>query len=219
MELQDYPWTSQPLFMQQNLVQEYLTGYAQDIQQNCGSRVKIWFNSEVVRLIHVSNAGGHWELTWKSVLTGASTTSRYLYVVIAVGVFDEPFMPSYEGLPAWREKWKGSVSHAKSFRDPTNFRGKVRPMSQSQLQTSIFFLTHDTDCSAERSHCRISGIRIRYRVGNWGFCLQAMDLFDTTNRPMAYRQMPFLYPEWFDSSHYIVLLLSQIGALFGMSTT
>lgn len=138
MELQDYPWTNQPLFMQHNLVQQYLAGYAKDTQQKGNSRVRFHFDTEVVRLFHESYAGGHWELTWKSVLTGASTTSRYLYVVIAVGVFDEPFMPSYEGLPAWREKWEGSVSHAKSFRDPTNFRGKVRPISQSQLQTSIF---------------------------------------------------------------------------------
>lgn len=125
MELQDYPWTSQPLFMQHNLVQEYLAGYAQDIQQECKRRVHFHFDTEVVRLVHETYLGGFWELRWKSVFTGESHTCKFLYVIVAVGLYDEPVIPHYEGLATWRELWRDSVSHAKSYRSPDAFRGKV----------------------------------------------------------------------------------------------
>lgn len=125
MELQDYPWTSQPLFMQHNLVQEYLEDYARDIHETFKSRVRFGMDLEVVRLFHESYAGGHWELTWKSVLTGKSGTETYLYVVVAVGVYDEPSIPFYDGLSMWRQMWQDSVSHAKTYRNPDAFRGKV----------------------------------------------------------------------------------------------
>ncbi|KAG6359038.1 hypothetical protein INS49_012558 [Diaporthe citri] len=124
MELQDYPWTSQPLFMQHDLVHEYLAGYAQDIQQKCNSRIQFHFDTKVVRLFHKAYAGGHWELTWESVLTAESGTSQFLYVIVAIGLYDEPSIPDYEGLATWRELWRNSVSHAKSHRNPDAFRGK-----------------------------------------------------------------------------------------------
>lgn len=85
----------------------------------------IFFDTEVVRLFEFSFAGGHWELICKSVLTGESITRPYLYVIVAVGVYDEPSIPRYEGLATWIETWKDSVSHAKTYRDPEAFKGKV----------------------------------------------------------------------------------------------
>ncbi|KAL1875431.1 monooxygenase [Diaporthe australafricana] len=133
MELQDYPWTTQPLIMQHNLVQEYLQGYAREIQEKWRGRVRMYFNVEVLRLFHESYAGqlfaksfsgGHWVLTCRSVLTGQSAIRDYLFVIITIGVFDEPSIPRYDGLSAWRDLWKGSISHAKSYRSPDAFRGK-----------------------------------------------------------------------------------------------
>lgn len=125
MELQDYPWTNQPLFMKHNLVQAYLAGYARNIEEHCNGEVRFYFDTEVVRLFEFSLAGGHWELICKSVITGGSITRPYLYVVVAVGVYDELSIPPYEGLPAWVDMWKDSVSHAKTYRSPDAFIGKV----------------------------------------------------------------------------------------------
>lgn len=129
MELQDYPWTTQPLFMKHKLVQEYLEGYYQDIQKKCNGRVRFNFDTEVLRLFHESYAGGHWELSCRSVLTGEEATRRYIFVVVAIGVFDEPFIPHYEGLSVWRQTWRDSVSHAKSYRHPRVFEGQVSSSS------------------------------------------------------------------------------------------
>lgn len=125
MELQDYPWTTQPLFMHHNLVQEYLEEYARDIQKKCNSRVRFNFDTDVVRLFHECYAGGHCELTCRSMLTGESATRRYVFVVVVIGIYDEPFVPHYEGLSEWRQTWKGSVFHAKFYRHPDPFRNKV----------------------------------------------------------------------------------------------
>ncbi|KAJ0118997.1 hypothetical protein J7T55_013232 [Diaporthe amygdali] len=124
MELQDYPWTTQPLFMQHDLVREYLEGYAQEIQHESYGLLRINFNTQVVRLLYERCAGGYWELTCKSVITGQSATRRYPYVVVAVGVFDEPLIPSYEGLSEWKKIRENSLSHAKEYRDPKTFKGK-----------------------------------------------------------------------------------------------
>lgn len=128
MELQDYPCTTQPLFMPHNYVREYLEGYSQHIREECNGRLHFHFDTEVIRLFHESYAGGHWVLTWKSVLSGDIASSQYLYVVVAGGAYDEPWIPHYEGLRAWKEKWANSISHAKSYRSPDAFKGKVSSM-------------------------------------------------------------------------------------------
>ncbi|KAI3399625.1 hypothetical protein diail_6266 [Diaporthe ilicicola] len=112
MELQDYPWINQPLFMHHNLVQEYLEGYAEELQQQWYDQVQIDFNTEVVRLFHEPCVGRE------------TATCHYGYVVVASGVFDEPSIPHYQGLSIWREQYKDSISHAKTYRNPDAFRGK-----------------------------------------------------------------------------------------------
>lgn len=129
MELQDYPWTNQPLFMHHTLVQQYLEGYSRNIQKEFHGQVRFNFGTEVVRLCHESYAGGHWELTYQvpklGGLTGEKSTRRYIFVVVAVGVYDQPLIPYYEGLSEWRDFWKGSVSHSKFYRNPDDFEDKV----------------------------------------------------------------------------------------------
>ncbi|KAG8168800.1 hypothetical protein KVR01_001549 [Diaporthe batatas] len=126
MELQDYPWTNQPLFMHHSLVQKYLEEYSRNIQKEFHRQIRFNFGTEVVRLYHESYAGGHWELTYQSskATTGEKATRQYIFVVVAVGVYDQPFIPYYEGLSEWREVWKGSVSHSKSYRSPDDFEDK-----------------------------------------------------------------------------------------------
>lgn len=139
MELHDYPWTNQPLFMQHILVKKYLRDYAQDIEEQYKrlGRVNFPFNVEVVRLFlepfpgKCGNlAGGIWNLSWKSLSrkTSGTCTYHYSYAIVAVGVYEEPWIPYYEGLSAWREMWGNSISHAKTYRNPDAFRGKVGSM-------------------------------------------------------------------------------------------
>lgn len=138
MELNDYPWTTQPLYMQHNLVQQYLEGYVQDIKEKCKIRVEFYFDVEVVRLYHESYAGGHWNLTWKSVSEGFSANYDYLYVIVAVGVYEKPFFPDYGGLSTWMAYSRDSISHAKTYRNPNAFRGKVSyifPISDTVQKT------------------------------------------------------------------------------------
>lgn len=158
MELQDYPWTTQPLFMQHDLVREYLEGYAQEIQHESYGLLRINFNTQVVRLLYERCAGGYWELTCKSVITGQSATRRYPYVVVAVGVFDEPLIPSYEGLSEWKKIRENSLSHAKEYRDPKTFKGKVRPTLLSFGSKRVIFGKSTEKAFLECSNHRLSSI-------------------------------------------------------------
>ena len=47
-------------------------------------------------------------------------------VVVSNGIYTKEFTPtSYEGIQDWRVKYGGTESHVKTFRNTSNFQGKV----------------------------------------------------------------------------------------------
>lgn len=120
MELQDHAWAHQPLFMSHSLVYSYLLDYAKQMPRN----VQIRGDKEVVDLYYAEATEG-WKLTFRDVSTNTTVTKDYRAVVVAVGVFDKPFIPELGGLREWSQRWSGSLSHSKNYRNPDNFRRKV----------------------------------------------------------------------------------------------
>lgn len=120
MELQDHAWTHQPLFMSHSLVYRYLLDYAKQMPPN----VQIRGDKEVVH-VYYEQPTGLWKLTFRDVSTGTRVTKGYRAVVVAVGVFDKPFVPDLRGLREWNQQWPDSLSHSKTYRNPESFRRKV----------------------------------------------------------------------------------------------
>lgn len=125
MELQDHPFDRQPLFMSHENVLKYLQDYSKTIHD-----VRFRSDKEVTRLYYTTDANATnqesiWHLTTRDVSTGLEVTKNFRAVVAAVGVFEQPFTPDFEGLKDWKEIWPGTISHAKEFRSASRFRGKV----------------------------------------------------------------------------------------------
>lgn len=124
MELQDFPFNKQPIFMSHKLVLRYLQEYRKTIYD-----VRFRSDKEVIRVYYSkdssTDAAGVWHLTTRDVSTGLQVEKVFAAVVSAVGVFEKPFMPPYEGLEEFEKRWPDSVSHAKSYRGVKPFRGKV----------------------------------------------------------------------------------------------
>ncbi|KAI1631511.1 hypothetical protein F4809DRAFT_646322 [Biscogniauxia mediterranea] len=118
MEFSDYPWPSNtPVFPSRQQVHNYIQEYGKGISVCC--------NSEVVDVylrtrIHPTD----WNVKIRSTTTGKVNEKEFHAIVIATGTFNTPFEPEYSGLAAWKDKYPGSVSHAKAYRKPDKFRGK-----------------------------------------------------------------------------------------------
>lgn len=112
------------MFMSHKLILRYLQDYRKTIYD-----VRFRTDKEVVHLYYSEDPGtdaaGAWRLTTRDVSTGMQVEKEFAAVVSAVGVFDRPFVPRYEGLEEFGKTWPGSVSHAKSFRSAKPFSGKV----------------------------------------------------------------------------------------------
>lgn len=133
MELQDHPCNDQPLFMSHQQVLKYLKAYA---KATSGDDLHFRSDKEVID-VHFDKSGpnpGVWHLTTKDVSTGSTLIEDFDGVVVAVGMFDKPYHPEYEGLEDWRRQWPEHISHAKSFRNSKAFKDKVSQYTATSTQ-------------------------------------------------------------------------------------
>ncbi|ODV74808.1 FAD/NAD(P)-binding domain-containing protein [Cyberlindnera jadinii NRRL Y-1542] len=101
------------LFPTHEQILKYIVGYSKDIEDY------VQFNTSVTELVP---DGEGWALTSQSSITGEVKTGKYDAVCIAVGNYDQPFIPEVEGLRDWNTKYPGSVIHAKSYDEPDQFK-------------------------------------------------------------------------------------------------
>ncbi|TVY47814.1 Thiol-specific monooxygenase [Lachnellula occidentalis] len=104
------------LFPARQDVQEYLVKYSQDV------RDIISFSTQVddVQLLKE----GHWEVTTKSTITGASRKNEYDAVAVSNGHYSVPFIPSVTGIEAFDAAYPNLITHSKIYRSPEKFTGK-----------------------------------------------------------------------------------------------
>lgn len=146
MELQDHRLENQPLFMSHDRVLEYLKDYSKTFPSDS---LRLRTDKEVVDLYYEKSRtepeGGVWQLTSRDISTGSKLTREYDAVVVAVGMFDKPYILDYKGLEQWKTRWPETLSHAKTYRSPKPFIDKV---SQSTTKSST---TRETDASPRKS--------------------------------------------------------------------
>lgn len=83
----------------------------------------IRLNSEIVEIIKVDNK---WKLTVKETVGDKVKwyTEFFDGVIVSTGHYSIPYLPRLPGLSQWNAKFKSSVFHSKSFRDPSIFKDK-----------------------------------------------------------------------------------------------
>ncbi|XP_047529489.1 senecionine N-oxygenase isoform X1 [Vanessa atalanta] len=61
-----------------------------------------------------------WDVTYKDLITGVTTTKEYDYVFVCNGHYNTPFIPNIPGL----KEFEGDVMHSHDYRVPDIFKGK-----------------------------------------------------------------------------------------------
>ncbi|CUS25046.1 LAQU0S25e00672g1_1 [Lachancea quebecensis] len=136
MEYERHPFAaSTPLFPLREQVRDYIAGYSKPIESYVN------FNSEVVKLTY-DDAIRKYTLSAKNVVDGTSNAEQFDAVAVATGFYDLPYVPNRPGLKEWHEMYPNSVSHAKDFDSPEDFRdveGEIVIMGNSASGSDLAF--------------------------------------------------------------------------------
>ncbi|KAI0008071.1 FAD/NAD(P)-binding domain-containing protein [Xylariaceae sp. FL0662B] len=118
MELSDQPWKNDAsLFPKRELIEEYLQTYSTGLH--------VEYDTEVIDIIGRSAIQpNEWRVRTKKCDSKVQVDHDFDAIVMAVGTFDKPNMPDFMGLEEWKKMHSGSVSHARTYRDTEEYRGK-----------------------------------------------------------------------------------------------
>lgn len=113
MAYKDFPFGQDvPLFPTHDQILSYIEEYSKGVEQY------INFDTEVVSAEAVKDG---WSVTSRHLTSGDETTEVFDALCVAVGSYDQPFIPDVTGLKDWNSKHPGSIIHAKSYDEPAQF--------------------------------------------------------------------------------------------------
>uniref|UniRef100_A0A0P6F4R4 Flavin-containing monooxygenase n=1 Tax=Daphnia magna TaxID=35525 RepID=A0A0P6F4R4_9CRUS len=101
-----------PSFLPREMIRDYIVGRA------CASDVQkyVCFNS-VVRHVEFVADQKHFTLRFHNLVTGKNKSENFDYVIVAVGHFSVPNVPSFDGI----DSFPGRILHSHDFRDARQF--------------------------------------------------------------------------------------------------
>ncbi|KAH3680386.1 hypothetical protein WICMUC_000317 [Wickerhamomyces mucosus] len=116
MAYNNYPFPENvPLFPKHEQILEYIENYSKDIEQY------VSFNEEVTSL-EFDSTTKKWKILSQNLNDKLEISEEFDAVAIAIGSYDKPFIPDVEGVKEWNEKYPGSIIHAKSYDEPSQFK-------------------------------------------------------------------------------------------------
>ncbi|XP_045206559.2 dimethylaniline monooxygenase [N-oxide-forming] 2-like [Mercenaria mercenaria] len=105
-----------PLFSPRPVLLDYLEGHWK-LKEGLSKCIK--FNT-VVRHVQYNEAGDTFTLESTNLAANTSSTEKFDYVIVAVGIFNTPHIPGFLGI----ETFEGRKLHAHNFRDAVEFKGQ-----------------------------------------------------------------------------------------------
>lgn len=114
----DWPQDSQ-LFPQHQVVLEYINEYGRDVQD------LVRYETQVVdvKAVDEEYAGG-WVVRTRDLWSNEEQEEVFGAVIVANGHFIVPCVPDFPGIREWSQKFPGTITHAKYFRNTDEFVGK-----------------------------------------------------------------------------------------------
>lgn len=114
-EIPDYPMPdSYPRVPSGEELQAYFENYAKDY--NIFDNIR--FNTSITRL--EQQPDDSWEIYYTDKRTGSSAHKKFDFIVVATGLYFDPFIPEFPG----KEKFKGKIIHSSEYRSPTLVTGQ-----------------------------------------------------------------------------------------------
>ena len=158
-EIPDYPIpASYPRVPSGEQLQTYFENYAKDYK----FFDKIHFNTSISRLEQQQDGGWIVHTTAKD---GSSAQKAFDFIVVATGLFSDPYIPEYPG----REKFKGKVIHTSEYRNSDIVAGRnavVVGFGKSALDVVAEVAKYAKKAS------------LLYRKAHWPIPMNILDLID-----------------------------------------
>jgi cation diffusion facilitator CzcD-associated flavoprotein CzcO len=109
------------LFPRHQVVKKYLDDYAEPLKP------LISLSTQVLSVKKIAVAGKRtWEIQTRNLETKGTTVAHFDAVLVANGHYNDEFLPDIPGLDAFRAAHPGSILHSKLYRNPEQYRDKVR---------------------------------------------------------------------------------------------
>lgn len=111
-----------PIFPHRSDVLKYMQEYAKEAE------AITQFNTVVVLVTRISD---QWQVVSRPVTAetaggeislGEDTVESFDAVVVAVGNYEVPFIPSRPGMVEWNERYAGNISHVKAYKSPQQYK-------------------------------------------------------------------------------------------------
>ena len=96
---------------------EQLQTYFENYAKHFGLLEKINFNVVINKLAEVKNNG--WRLHYENRKTGEASRQSFDFIVVATGLYSNPFVPEIPG----RDQFLGKVMHSSDYMDPNTING------------------------------------------------------------------------------------------------
>ncbi|WAR13560.1 GSXL9-like protein [Mya arenaria] len=106
-----------PSFLPRAALREYLEGRWTKGEEDLRKYIK--FNT-VVRNVVYNDASQNFTVVSTDMKAGVSSTEVFSHVIVAVGIFNAPNKPPFDGI----EKFEGRIMHSHDFRDAKEFKGQ-----------------------------------------------------------------------------------------------
>ncbi len=159
-EIPDYPMPdSYPRVPSGEELQAYFENYARDF--NIFDKIR--FNTAISGL--EQQADGRWIVRFTDTKTGVSDQKTFDFVVVATGIYFDPFIPEFPG----QEKFNGKIIHSSEYRSPALVTGRkavVVGFGKSALDVA-----GDVAKFAKQ-------VSLVYRKSHWPIPMDILDLID-----------------------------------------
>ncbi|CDO96261.1 unnamed protein product [Kluyveromyces dobzhanskii CBS 2104] len=124
-----------PLFPEREQVLDYIVNYSKPIEKYVN------FNTEIVGVSY-EDATNEYTVKAQNLLDNEIFEEKFDAVAVATGFYDLPFIPSRPGLKEWNDEYPSSVTHAKDFDCPEDFKdvkGEILIVGNSASGSDLAF--------------------------------------------------------------------------------
>ena len=109
------------LFPAHNIVKEYLETYAGSLKP------VLSLSTQILGVTKIQNGTKkQWEVESLDLISNTRKKSFFDAVLVASGHYNDPFIPDIPGLSDFNKAYPRSVSHSKFYRNPLQYKDKVR---------------------------------------------------------------------------------------------
>lgn len=142
---------------------EQLQSYFENYAKHFGLLEKIQFNVAISKVEEVEGNG--WILHYENRKTGETGKHTFDFIVVATGLYSNPFMPEFPG----QDQFQGKILHSSEYTDPNAISGEETVV--------VGFGKSALDIATDATRCA-KKVTLLYRQAHWPIPVDILNLID-----------------------------------------